>query len=155
MFELDVLLLPGHMWGSMGVRISLMSLSLLLQQCPACLVRLTWIVFVVGGRWPYSLCLVGCCRQDIYMCVCVCVFERDCVCMYVYPSLHTPGFMHVYVKDKKEEECLCMWMCVHVCICMHTYEMCIKSIETEAVFTMTHMNDERNFNLLHNSTLSV
>ena len=30
---------------------SLMSLSLLLQQCPACLVRLTWIVFVIGGRW--------------------------------------------------------------------------------------------------------
>ena len=40
---------------------SLMSLSLLLQQCPACLVRLTWIVFVIGGRWPYSWCLVGCC----------------------------------------------------------------------------------------------
>ena len=38
---------------------SLMSLSLLLQQCPACLVRLTWIVFVIGGRWPYSWCLVG------------------------------------------------------------------------------------------------
>ena len=33
---------------------SLMSSSLLLQQCPACLVRLTWIVFVIGGRWPYS-----------------------------------------------------------------------------------------------------
>ena len=29
---------------------SLMSSSLLLQQCPACLVRLTWIVFVMGGR---------------------------------------------------------------------------------------------------------
>ena len=28
---------------------SLMSLSLLLQQCPACLVRLTLIVFVIGG----------------------------------------------------------------------------------------------------------
>ena len=38
---------------------SLMSSSLLLQQCPACLVRLTWIVFVIGGRWPYSWCLVG------------------------------------------------------------------------------------------------
>ena len=25
-----------------------MSLSLLRQQCPACLVRLTWIVFVMG-----------------------------------------------------------------------------------------------------------
>ena len=45
---------------------SLMSLSLLLQQCPTCLVLLTWIVFVMGGRWPYSWCLVGCCRQDLF-----------------------------------------------------------------------------------------
>ena len=45
---------------------SLMSSSLLLQQCPACLVRLTWIVFVIGGRWLYSWCLVGCCRQDLF-----------------------------------------------------------------------------------------
>ena len=45
---------------------SLMSSSLRLQQCPACLVRLTWIVFVIGGRWPYSWCLVGCCRQDLF-----------------------------------------------------------------------------------------
>ena len=39
---------------------------LLLQQCPVCLVRLTWIVFVMGGRWPYSWCFVGCCRQDLF-----------------------------------------------------------------------------------------
>ena len=45
---------------------SLMSSSLLLQQCPACLVRLTWIVFVIGSRWPYSWCLVGCCRQEMF-----------------------------------------------------------------------------------------
>ena len=44
----------------------LMSSSLLLQQCPACLVYLTWIVFLMGGRWPYSWCLVGCCRQDLF-----------------------------------------------------------------------------------------
>ena len=43
---------------------SLMSSSLLLQQCPACVVRLTWIVFMMGGRWPYSWSRVGCCRQD-------------------------------------------------------------------------------------------
>ena len=41
--------------------LSLMSSSLLLQQFPACLVRLTCIVFVVGGRWPYSWCLLVCC----------------------------------------------------------------------------------------------
>ena len=45
---------------------SLMSSSLLLQQRPACLVRLTWIVFVIGGRWPYSWCLVGCYCQDLF-----------------------------------------------------------------------------------------
>ena len=33
---------------------SLMNSSLLLQQCTACLVRLAWIVFVMGGKWPYS-----------------------------------------------------------------------------------------------------
>ena len=45
---------------------SFMSSSLFLQQCPACLVRLTCIVFVMGGKWPYSWCLVGCCRQDLF-----------------------------------------------------------------------------------------
>ena len=45
---------------------SLMSSSLLLQQWPAYLVCLTWIFFVMGGRWPYSWCLVGCCLQDLF-----------------------------------------------------------------------------------------
>ena len=44
----------------------LMSSSLLLQQCSACLVCLIWIVFVMGGRWPNSWCLVGCCFQDLF-----------------------------------------------------------------------------------------
>ena len=43
-----------------------MSSSLVLQQCPACLVRLTCIVFVMGGKWPYSWCLVGFCHQDLF-----------------------------------------------------------------------------------------
>ena len=47
-------------------RTSLMSSSLLLRQCPACLVRLAWIVFVIGGMWPSSWCFVGCCRQDLF-----------------------------------------------------------------------------------------
>ena len=45
---------------------SLTSSSLLLQQCPTRLVRLAWIVFVIGGRWPYSWCLVECCCQDLF-----------------------------------------------------------------------------------------
>ena len=36
-----------------------MSSSLLLQQCPACLVRLTWIVFVMGGWGRIAAALWG------------------------------------------------------------------------------------------------
>ena len=59
---------PAFVWPYAGVyrSTSLMSLPLLLQQCPACLVHLTCIVFVMRGRWPYSWCLVGCCRQDLF-----------------------------------------------------------------------------------------
>ena len=51
---------PAFAWPYAGVHrsTSLMSSSLLLQQCPACLVRLTCIVFVMGGKWPYSWCLI-------------------------------------------------------------------------------------------------
>ena len=45
---------------------SLMSSSLLLQQCPTCLVRLTLIVFMMGGKWPYSCCFVEYCLQDLF-----------------------------------------------------------------------------------------
>ena len=59
---------PAFAWPYAGVHrsTSLISSSLFLQQCPACLVRLTCIVFVMGGKWPYSWCLVGCCRQDLF-----------------------------------------------------------------------------------------
>ena len=38
----------GDLW-----RMSLMISFLLLQQCPAYLVHLTWMVLEIGGRWPY------------------------------------------------------------------------------------------------------
>ena len=59
---------PAFAWPYAGVHwsISLMSSSLLLQQCPACLVRLTCIVFVMRSKWSYSWCLAGCCRQDLF-----------------------------------------------------------------------------------------
>ena len=42
-----------------------MSSSLLLQQSPTCLVRLIWMIFVMGVKWPHSCCFVGCCLQDL------------------------------------------------------------------------------------------
>ena len=43
-----------------------MSSSLFLKQCPACLVHLIWIIFVMGGWWPYSYCFVEYCLQDLF-----------------------------------------------------------------------------------------
>ena len=43
-----------------------MSSSLLLQQYPACLVRLTRMVCEIGDRWPYSCFLVGCYFHDLF-----------------------------------------------------------------------------------------
>ena len=59
---------PAFVWPYVEVHrsTSLMSSSLLLQQCSAYLVCLTWIVFVMWGRWPNSWCLVGCCHQDLF-----------------------------------------------------------------------------------------
>ena len=59
---------PAFDWPYAGVHrsISITISSLLLQQCLACLVRLACIVFMIGGRWPYSWRLVGCCCQDLF-----------------------------------------------------------------------------------------
>ena len=64
-FALIVLLLLGHMWGSIRVH-RLWARPCFSSSVPACLVRLTCIVFMMGGKWPYSWCLVGCCRQDLF-----------------------------------------------------------------------------------------
>ena len=56
----------AHLCEGVHRSMSLMRLSLLLRQYPACLVCLTWIVFVMGGRWPYSCCFVVCCLQDMF-----------------------------------------------------------------------------------------
>ena len=47
-----------------------MSSFLFLQQCHAGLVCLARIVFLMGGRWSYSCCFVGCCLQDLFNIAC-------------------------------------------------------------------------------------
>ena len=33
---------------------------------PPCLVRLTWMDFEIGGKWPYSFCFMESCRQELF-----------------------------------------------------------------------------------------
>ena len=51
-------------------RTSLLSLSLLLQQCPKCLVYLIWMVWEIGGKWLYICCYVNYCFQDLFSITC-------------------------------------------------------------------------------------
>ena len=60
-------------YGGVHRSTSLMSSSQLLQQCPACLVRLTWIVFVMGG--------------NIYIYIYIYIYS----CMVTYPPSRKPS----------------------------------------------------------------
>ena len=71
---------------------SLMSSPLLPQQCPACLVRLTWMVFVMGGRWPYSWYLVVCCYQDLFNTY----YARSMTQQFVKKQINAIFFIHEF-----------------------------------------------------------
>ena len=49
---------------------------------PVCLVYLTWIVFVMGGKWLYSCCFVGCCSRTF--CILLSAFL-----IYIYVFIYT------------------------------------------------------------------
>ena len=66
-----------------------MSSSLLLQQCPACLVRLTWIFSVMGGMWPYGFSFMGCCRQDLFN-IDRNIYKHRYICI-------TPLYIYIYI----------------------------------------------------------
>ena len=58
-FGLVVLLLLGHMWGpSKYVTYELVLASPAVSGVSGS--------SNLGGKWPYSWCLVGCCRQDLF-----------------------------------------------------------------------------------------
>ena len=82
---------------------TLMSSSLLLQQSPACLVRLTWIVFAMGGRWPYRWCFMK--YSSFFLGNTVYVLMKCFACVYkvlhIFFIKHYTGFyliLHYFYK---------------------------------------------------------
>ena len=60
---------PAFAWPHVGVHrcTSLMSSSLLLQQCPACLVHLAWIIFVMGGSVTFRPLVKQTTTRNLYI----------------------------------------------------------------------------------------
>ena len=63
-YRTEISITPAHLCGGVNERISLMSSSLLLQQCPAYLVRLTWMISEMWGKQTNSRCFIGSCYQE-------------------------------------------------------------------------------------------
>ena len=102
----------------------LMSSSLLLQHCPAWLISLTWIVLVMGGKWPYSWCFVGCCRQHLFN------ISRSflCNCRLAFPPavlLASKKCIHTAVSTRpllgRNSAAGCFKLCSNVSACLGVF----------------------------------
>ena len=87
-----------------------MSLFLLLQQCPTCLVLC--MVLELGGKWPYSCCFVECCFQDLFN------IAHSILVQFLssFSSVHFVSIYEVHpysfcLVNKKSEGCT--FMCVN------------------------------------------
>ena len=103
-FVLVVPLLHIHEWGSHRST-SLMSSSLLLQQCPACLVRRTCIVFVMGA----SVRIVG---------VSWGVVARTCLILL---STFLCNFRPASSPAVRKRPCVCVYIYIYIYIYIHTH----------------------------------
>ena len=52
------------------------------------------------------------CVYEVYVCMCVSVYECMCVCVYVYVCMCVYVCLYVCL-------CVCVCMCVYVCVCVY------------------------------------
>ena len=113
-----------------------MNSSVLLQQCTTCQVHLTWIAFVMGGRWQYSCCFVGWCFHNFLNIDVVhpyssmdttAVWKKNCVLFYrsgltsiwpiAYQKLSLPLLVACWCLSWLMRHCfLGRWTCLPLCV---------------------------------------
>ena len=71
-------------------RMSLISSSLLLLKCRACLVHLSWMVLKMGGKWSNNHCFMGYCFQDLFI-------ITHCFLVQFLSSFFSIRFVNVHV----------------------------------------------------------
>ena len=119
-----------------------MSLSLLLQQCPAHLVCLSLIVFMMGGRCLYICCFIGCWLQDllniahsILVLLLSSFFSIHLVSVHVvhpYSSINTNSAwkkLHFILSVRSD-----FYIADNLLIAVHTFASCIRCLSR----LMTH-----------------
>ena len=99
--------------------------SLLLKQCPPCLVCWIWMVLEMGGRWPYSCCFVGCCFQDLFITACS-------ILVHLPSSFFSIYFVNIYVvhpyssmNKTAKHVSLSLSFFVYIYIYIYITEMCV------------------------------
>ena len=121
---LTELLYEGSSWSGERVdrNTSLMSSSLLFKQFPACLVRRIWIVFVMGGSWPYSFRFVGFCLLDLFniarsilVHLLSSIFSNHLVRVYVVHPFYQSGLTSIWPRAYWYLACRCLSQSMRHC----------------------------------------
>ena len=114
------------------MRTLLMSLSVLHQQCPKCLVHHIWMVYEMGSKWPHRCCFAWCCFLDLFRKahhILVLLFSSSFFPMLfisvqvVHPYSSTDTAT-AWKKCVSAYVCMCMcisYICVPVYSCIYIY----------------------------------
>ena len=97
----------GHLW----------VLPFFSHVCPTCLVPLTRIFFMMGGQWPYSWYLVGCCLQELFNNARSILVELtsifSIICLVTVNVMHP--YINIYTTTAWKKQCfiLSVWSDFH------------------------------------------
>ena len=98
---------------------------MLLPQCSACLVHLTWMVCETGSRWPYSCYFVGCCFQDLFKSACnILVYFLSSLLSMRFGSdsmVHPYSSIDTAIAWKKSSFILSNWLGFHMSIALNAF----------------------------------
>ena len=132
---------------------SFMSLSLFLQQCPACLVCLTWMILEMRGKWLYSCCFVKCCFQDLFNIACSILVQFPSsffsVCfvsiyvVYPYSSIDTTAAWkksRFILSDRSD-----FLMIDNLLIAVNSSAGCILSLSVDEILLLRYVNLSTDF----------
>ena len=135
-------------------RTSLMSSSLLFQQCPAGLLHLIWMILKIGGKWPFNCCFMVCCFSDLFnIARSILVQNPSCffsMCIVSVHVVHPYNSIDTAAAWKKSRFILSDWSDFHrivsLSIVVHAFARCIlTSLLTDEILLPRYVNLSSNF----------
>ena len=109
----------------------------------------SWMVFEIGGKWPYSCCFVGCCFQNLFKTACsiLVLFLSSLFSIHLANNhtVHPYNSTNTFIAWKKSHFILSnssdFHMINNLLIKVHTFARCIlKSLSVEEILLPSYVN---------------